>query len=164
MKLSLSLIVKTGVLAALAIALQMMSLPQLATGSGVNAVLFVAACYVGPLSGTIIGILTPWIALVTGIMALAPAVPVVMAGNVTLALVAGYLGRFNRYVGMGLAGILKFGVMTLGIRYVISTGAKIPPVAYTSLTVTQLLTALGGAVAAAIILAVLDRTQGKKIH
>lgn len=161
MKLSLQAIVKTGVLAALAIALQMMNLPQPVTGPGINAILFVAACYVGPLSGALIGILTPWLALVTGVMALAPAVPVIMAGNVTLALVAGYVGRINRYAGLGLASVLKFGVMTAGVRYIVSTGTKVPPVAYTTLTITQLFTALGGAVVAAIILEVTGRMERK---
>jgi hypothetical protein len=89
--------------------------------------------------------------------ALAVAVPVIIAGNVTLALVSGYLSRFNRYVAMLAAALAKFGVMTAGIRYLLSTGAKIPPVAYTSLTVTQLFTALGGALVAAVILVALPK-------
>ncbi len=159
MKIRLSDIVRTGVLAALALALQAMNLPQPVTGPGVNAVLFVASMYAGPLSGVLIGLLTPWVALVTGLMKLAPAVPVIMAGNVTLALVAGYLGKINRYVGLAAASVLKFGVMTLGIRYLLSTGTRIPAVAYTSLTLTQLFTALGGAVVAAAILAALGKMK-----
>lgn len=159
MKIKLSDVVRTGVLAALALALQAMNLPQPVTGPGVNAVLFVGSMYVGPLAGILIGILTPWVALLTGIMKLAPAVPVIMAGNVILAIVAGYLGKLNRYAGLGAASVLKFGVMTLGLRYLLSTGTKIPAVAYTSLTITQLFTALGGAVVAAAVLAALGRMK-----
>lgn len=158
MKVKLQDLVKTGILAGLAVALQALSLPQPVTGPGVNSVLFVASLYVGPLSGALVGVITPWVGLMTG-KALAVAVPVIMAGNVTLALVSGYFAKFNRYVAMGAASLLKFGVMTAGIRYLMSTGAKIPPVAYTALTITQLFTALGGAVVAAAILAALSRMK-----
>jgi uncharacterized membrane protein len=156
-KIKLQDVVRTGLLAALAVALQSMTLPQPVTGPGINAILFVASVYVGPLSGALVGIITPWMALLMGINKLAPAVPVIMAGNVTLALVTGYFAKFNRYLAMGLASVLKFGVMTLGIRYLMSTGTKIPAAAYTSLTITQLVTALVGAVVASLVLAALSR-------
>jgi uncharacterized membrane protein len=156
MKIRVIDVVRTGILAGLAVALQALNLPQPVTGPGVNAVLFVASIYVGPLAGAFVGLITPWVGLLMGLVKLAPAVPVIMAGNVTLALVSGYLGKLNRYVAMGAASILKFGVMTLGIRYLISTGTKIPAVAYTSMTITQLFTALGGAAVAAVILAALS--------
>ena len=159
MNIKLRDIVRTGLLAGLAVALQAMTLPQPVTGPGINAVLFVASMYVGPLSGAVVGLITPWIAFMLGLNKLAPAVPVIMAGNVTLALVSGYFAKSNRYVAMIAASVLKFGVMTLGIRYLVSTGTKIPPVAYTSLTVTQLFTALGGAAVAAIVLAALSRAH-----
>lgn len=159
MKIGLHDVVRTGVLAGLAVALQAMNLPQPVTGPGINAILFVASLYVGPLSGALVGIVTPWVALLTGIMKLAPAIPVIMAGNVTLALVAGYLGKFNRYLAMAAASLLKFGVMTLGVKYLVSTGTKIPAAAYSSLTITQLFTALGGAVVAALVLAALSKMK-----
>lgn len=162
MKIEIRDIVRTGLLAGLAVALQAMTLPQPITGPGINAVLFVASIYVGPLSGAAVGLITPWIALMLGLNKLAPAVPVIMAGNVTLALVSGYLAKYNRYVAMIAASLLKFGVMTLGIRYLVSIGTTIPPVAYTSLTITQLFTALGGAVVAAAVLAALSRTTKQR--
>lgn len=159
MKIGVTDIVRTGLLAGLAVALQAMNLPQPVTGPGINAVLFVASLYVGPLAGVFVGLITPWVALMMGITKLTAAVPVIMAGNATLALVSGYLGKYNRYVAMAAAAILKWGAMTLGIRYLLSTGTKIPAPAVASLTITQLFTALGGAVAAAAILAALDRTK-----
>jgi uncharacterized membrane protein len=157
MKIRLQDVVRTGILAALAVALQATTLPQPVTGPGINAVLFVASLYVGPLAGACVGIITPWVALLMGINKLAAAVPVIMLGNVTLALVAGYAAKFNKYVAMALAAVLKFAVMTLGIKYLMSTGTNIPAAAYTSLTITQLFTAMGGAVVAAIVLAALSR-------
>ncbi|MGI6633269.1 MAG: ECF transporter S component [Bacillota bacterium] len=156
MKITLQTVSRVGLLVALALALQALGLPQPITGPGVNAVLYVASLYIGPLAGALVGVITPWVGLMTG-KALAVAVPVIIAGNVTLALVSGYLSRFNRYVAMLAAALAKFGVMTAGIRYLLSTGAKIPPVAYTSLTVTQLFTALGGALVAAVILVALPK-------
>ena len=152
-------VVRTGILAGLAVALQALNLPQPVTGPGVNAVLFVASLYVGPLAGVFVGLITPWVGLMMGTVKLVPAVPVIMAGNVTLALASGYLGKYNRYAAMATASVLKYGVMTLGIRYLLSTGAKIPAVAVATLTITQLFTALGGAVAAAAILAALARAK-----
>lgn len=162
MKLQLNILVKTAVLAALAIALQSLNLPQPVTGPGINAVLYVAALYVNPLSGVLVGLVTPWIALMVGILKFAPAVPVIMAGNAALALSAGYLARVNRYFGMGLAAVIKFAVMTLGMKCLVWQGTKVPPVAYTALTTTQLFTALGGAVVALVILEALGRLTARE--
>ncbi len=157
MNIDLRTIARTAVIAALAIAFQALNLRQPITGPGINAILYVASIYISPVSGVLIGLLTPWIALTTGIMRLTPAVPVIMAGNATLALVSGYLSRYNRYVGMGLGALSKYVVMTLGIKYLIARGTQIPAPAYASLTVTQLITAVTGAVLASLILRGLER-------
>ncbi len=122
MRLDLQTIARTAVIAALAIAFQALNLRQPITGPGINAILYVASIYIGPVSGLMVGLLTPWVALLTGIMRLAPAVPVVMAGNAVLALVSGYVARFNRYLGMGLGAVCKYAAMTLGIKYLIARG------------------------------------------
>jgi len=151
--------VRTGVLAAMALAIQVLNLHQMVTGPGVNAVLYVASLYVHPLSGVFIGLITPWVALSLGIMKLAVVIPVIMAGNVTLALLAGYAGRKSKYVGMASAALAKFLVMTLGVKYLLSTGTKIPSPVYASLTGMQLVTALLGAVVALAILEALGRMK-----
>ncbi len=91
--------------------------------------------------------------------ALAVAVPVIMAGNVSLALFSGYVQKLNKYAAMAGAAFVKWGVMSLGIKMLISGGKKLPAPAITSLTITQLYTALGGAVVAALVLAALDRSK-----
>ncbi len=163
MRLDLQTIARTAVIAALAIAFQALNLRQPITGPGINAILYVASIYVGPVSGLMVGLLTPWVALLTGIMRLAPAVPVVMAGNAVLALVSGYVARFNRYLGMGLGAVCKYATMTLGIKYLIARGTNIPAPVYASLTITQLFTAITGAILASVILAGLGRF-GTKGH
>lgn len=159
MKLDLRQLTRAAVLAALAIAVQLANLPQLVTGPAVNAVLYVASLFVSPLAGVFIGVITPWTALVLGIMKLAPAVPVIMAGNVSLCLTSGLLNKRSRYVGMGLAALVKFGVMTAGMRYLISSGTKVPAAAYASLTTTQLVTALLGGLVALAVLEALGRMR-----
>lgn len=161
MKLELKLLVRTAILAALALTVQLGNFPQPVTGPAINAILFVSAMYVGPLAGVLVGSITPWIALMVGILKLPPAVPVIIAGNITLCLVAGYLGKVNRYLGLAAAPFAKYGVMTLGINYLISSGKTIPPPAVASLTVTQLVTALTGAGVALLVLEALKRFEGK---
>ncbi len=163
MRLDLQTIARTAVIAALARAFQALNLRQPITGPGINAILYVASIYIGPVSGLMVGLLTPWVALLTGIMRLAPAVPVVMAGNAVLALVSGYVARFNRYLGMGLGAVCKYAAMTLGIKYLIARGTHIPAPVYASLTITQLITAITGAILASVILAGLGRF-GTKGH
>ncbi|NLA60864.1 MAG: ECF transporter S component, partial [Firmicutes bacterium] len=95
MRLEVRRLVYTAVLAALAVAFQLGTLPQAFTGPAINTILYVASIFVGPFSGVIVGFITPWVALMTGIMKLAPAVPVIMIGNASLALVSGYGSRLN---------------------------------------------------------------------
>lgn len=159
MRLDAKTLVRTALLIAITLVIQTMRMPQWVTGPAVNAILYVAAIHTGYLSGASIGLITPWIALLVGIIKLPPLVPVIMAGNVSLALVSGLLGRRHPYIGMGIAALVKFLVMTLGIKLLISGGTKIPAVVYTGMTVTQLFTALGGAVLAALVLEALRRLQ-----
>ncbi len=159
MRLDLKSVVRTAVFLALAVVVQSLHMPQLVTGSAVNSVLYVTALYMGPLYGAVIGCLTPWIALLTGIMKLAPLLPVVMAGNVTLALIAGYVGRKSQYLGLGLAAVAKYLVMTMGVKYLVSLGTKIPPTAYSMFTTTQLVTALIGGSLALLIYVALRRVK-----
>ncbi|MGI6642448.1 MAG: ECF transporter S component [Bacillota bacterium] len=159
MRLDLRSVVRTAVFLAIAVVVQSMRMPQLVTGSAVNAVLYVTALYLGPVYGAAIGCLTPWIALLTGIMKLAPLLPVVIAGNVTLALMSGYVGKKSRYLGVGLAAVAKYLVMTMGVKYLISLGTKVPPAAYTMFTTTQLVTALIGAGLALIIYGAIGRVK-----
>ncbi len=161
MNIKLRDIVRTAVVAALAVAFQALNLQQPITGPAINAILYVASIFIGPMSGLAVGLLTPWIALITGIMKLAPAIPVIMAGNSILALVSGYFSKHNRYAAMGLAALLKYIVMTLGVKILIARGASIPTPVYSSLTLTQLVTAISGAVLAAVVLRGLEQFEGR---
>lgn len=162
MRLGVRRLVHTAILTALAVTIQLGKLPQTFTGPAINTILYIASVFVGPLSGVLVGLITPGVAFLVGIMPLPFAVPVIMAGNASLALVSGYGVRVDKYAGMVVAALVKWAVMTLGLKLVVSAGTKVPPAAYASLTVTQLFTALGGAVVAGIVLEALARFKHGK--
>lgn len=162
MKLTLQDVVRTAVVAGLAVAIQALNMSQVITGPAINAILYVAAIFIGPISGLMVGLVTPWVALLTGIMKVVPAVPVIMLGNAVLCLVAGYLDRYNRYLAMGLAAVCKFLAMTAGVKVLIGRGTNIPAPVYSMLTVNQLVTALLGGVLASIVLIALERFDSRQ--
>ncbi|MGB9866655.1 MAG: ECF transporter S component [Bacillota bacterium] len=157
-KLGLTTLARAAVMLGLAIAIQSLSLSQWVTGPAINAILSVASASIGWAYGALVGCLTPWMALVMGILKFAPAAPVVMAGNVTLCLAFGLLYRANKYAAAGVASLLKFLVMTAGMRLIIARSVKVPAAVMASLTVTQLYTALIGTGVALILLQALGKT------
>lgn len=80
---------RSAILLALAMSVQMLGLPQLITGSAVNAVLYMTALTAPPAYGVAVGALTPMVALWRGILApaAAPLVPFIAVGNAILVLV-----------------------------------------------------------------------------
>lgn len=152
MKLDLRTVTRAGILLALALVFQLGGFPQYVTGPVVNTVLLVAAAVVGPVAAVLIGITTPWTALLLGTMKFAPAVPVIIAGNAVLVLVFWFFLRRSMYVGGALAAVVKYLVMTAGIKLLIASAVKVPAPMVLALTTTQLYTALGGAAIAILLL------------
>jgi len=142
------------VLLAVALAVQLLRLPQPVTGPVVNAVLLLAAIYVGASGGIIIGLLTPAVAFMVGILPppLAPMIPVIMAANVVLVLVFHWTGRTNRYVGVGVAAVAKYLTFFISLKYLlVLLKITLPPALVTAFGVPQLVTALVGGALAALI-------------
>lgn len=158
MKISTQIVTRSAVILALAMAVQLVKLPQPITGPVVNALLFIAAALIGPISALLIGLCTPVIAFAFGIMPFAPAVVIIMLGNGILALTFGFLAKrpIMAYVGAALA---KFIVMSALVMYIVPSlfGIKVPAKIVAALTTPQLLTALGGAVIAFIVLKGIER-------
>ncbi|MEW6244239.1 MAG: ECF transporter S component [Bacillota bacterium] len=161
MKFELKPMVQTAVLLALALAVQSAGFGQMITGPVINAILLLTAAFVGPVFGIIVGLITPWVALTTGIMKFAPALPVIMAGNAALVLTFYFLrtvlsrsldARPACWIAAGSAAVVKYAVMTAGVKLVLAPSIKVPPLLVTTLTINQLFTALGGALVAAIII------------
>lgn len=152
-KITTKTITRSALILALAIAIQSARMPQFVTGPLVNALLILAAAVVGPVSAVLIGLSTPLIAFAFGIMPLAPAVPVIMLGNAALGLVFWYLTD-RPYIGIILAATAKYGIMWLGVSYLLPAllNINLPPKVAATLTTPQLFTALGGGVLAVICL------------
>jgi len=106
----------TAILLALTGAFQMMGLPQYFTGPVVNAMLYLATLTVGMESGILIGLFTPWVALIRGILPspAQPMAPFIMVANATLVVVFGLLKRFNPWVAMIAASLCKYGNIRTG--------------------------------------------------
>ncbi|PKM87980.1 MAG: ECF transporter S component [Firmicutes bacterium HGW-Firmicutes-12] len=153
MKITTKVLTRSALILAIAIAIQSVRMPQFVTGPLVNTLLFLAVATTGSISGVLVGLFTPLLAFAFGIMPLAPAVPVIIAGNIVLALAFGYL-RKNPYVGVGVAAIAKYAVMAIGVYYALPllTGVNLPPKVLATLSTPQLFTAIGGGIIAIIIL------------
>lgn len=155
---SVQWLTRTAILLAITIVMQMLGLPQGFTGPAVNAMLLLAGIFVNPLSGISIGLLTPLIALLRGILPppLAPAVPFIMLGNALFVLVASLGIRKNML--LKLAGIIggavgKFLILSLAVQTLIS----VPPAVAKALQAPQLFTALTGGISALVLAEILFR-------
>lgn len=152
MRITSRMITRSALILALAIAVQSVKLPQLATGPLVNTLLFMATALAGSLGGVMVGLFTPLLALAFGIMPLAPVVPIIMLGNAALALIFGLL-RKRPYLGIVLAAVAKYGVMTAGLYLMpLIVNIKLPAKIVAALSTPQLFTALGGGILALILL------------
>ena len=147
MKLTTRMLTTTALLLALAIAVQQFKIQWL-TGPGINAILFLAVGYNGAYSGVLIGLFTPILAFMQGIMPLAPVVPFIMLGNGLLCLGFAWAKNINLVVGVATGAILKFTLLAIAVNFII----EVPPPVALALGTPQLVTAItGGLVAIAIL-------------
>lgn len=162
MKITTKIITRSALILAIAIAIQSVRMPQAVTGPIINTLLFIAVATTGTISGVLVGLFTPILAFAFGIMPLAPAVPVIIAGNIVLALVFGFIK--NAYVGVIGAAVAKFAVMAIGVYYALPllVNVNLPPKVIATLTTPQLFTAIGGGVIALIILKALKMLNKNK--
>ncbi|MGE5416202.1 MAG: ECF transporter S component [Acidobacteriota bacterium] len=158
---SLRYVTRTAVLLAIALIFQYVKLPppfgQILTGSVVNALLIIAVAYVGITSGITIGLFTPILAFVLGVMGFPFLIPVIIVANIILIIVFYYARRFNNYIAVILAAVFKFLVFYSSINFILasritSLPAKAAKAIALSFGPLQLATALiGGLIAAFII-------------
>lgn len=146
------------VLLGVCITAPMLRLPQLFTGTLVNAALLVAVVRLGPRAAVSIGILPSLFAVMSGQLPapLAPLVPVIMVGNALLVVAFHVLRRRGWWLGVAAAAVLKscwlFGVTSLLAASTGLLAAPVVPVALTIMGWPQLVTALsGGAIAYAAL-------------
>lgn len=152
MKLGLKFLTRTAILLAIALAIQALRLPSQITGVAINAILFSAAMLVHPVTGIIIGLVTPWIAVVTGIMPLAFMAPFIMGANALLVLVFWVFWKKSQFVGVVSGALAKYGFFILTTNILVGLiGKRLPPAALVVFGLQQLFTALAGGLLALVI-------------
>lgn len=147
---------RAAILLALALVFQFVKMGQLVTGSGINAVLIIAAQICGLPWAAAIGAITPFMSVVLGVNppALIPVIPFIMAGNILYVAAYSILRTKGKIIGIGFAALLKFGLLYSAVNYFVAVK---PPIK-AALSFPQLLTALIGGAIALIIIRVLERT------
>lgn len=148
-RFSVRQLTRIAMLLALTLSVQLLRLPAPVTGPLVNAMLILSTAVAGTAGGVGIGLLTPWVALLLGIIApvLTPAIPFIMAGNALYCSCYGALAekiKGGSWIGMILGAALKFALIGGAARYLLA----LPPPAAGALLLPQLLNALIGGAAA----------------
>ncbi len=152
MKGNLRFLTRTALLLGIALAIQALRLPTQITGVIINALLFSAAMLIHPLAALSIGLITPWIAVVTGIMSLVFMAPFIMAANAALALVYWAFRRHGDFVGMAMGSLAKYGIFVLTVNVLLGLiGRKLPAPALAVFGLMQLFTAVGGGLLGLVI-------------
>ena len=137
---------RTAILLAIALVFQMGRFPQFITGPLINTVLYLAAMIVGWQGGMLIGILTPVIASIRGILPppLTPLIPFIALGNSILVILFFWLQSKNKIAGIIIASLVKFLLLVSAVKLVV----QVPPAIAQMMSIPQLITALaGGAIA-----------------
>ncbi|MDD2201788.1 MAG: ECF transporter S component [Firmicutes bacterium] len=155
-------ITRTAILMAMTLAFQVvLKLPQPLTGPVVNMFLYLSVILVGMWSGAVIGLATPVIAWIVGIMAAGPLVPVIQLGNASLCIVFGLIDETGkgkniwiRILGIAAASVTKFLFISTSAKYLLS----LPEPAAKAMGSPQLATALTGGVLAVLVSEALLRT------
>lgn len=156
----LKMLTRTALLLALTLAVQGLRMPPVFTGPIVNFMLILTTALVGIGRGTLIGLFTPWIALITGIIPapLAPAIPFIMTGNGIYCIFFG-LGhkrfRGGSWFGLVVGSLLKFAIIAGAAGYLLALPSPVVEV----LLVPQLINALTGGGAAIIFSFIIQKKQ-----
>lgn len=148
-RISVRQLTRVALLLALTLAVQLLRLPAPVTGPLVNLMLILSTALAGTAGGAGIGLLTPWAALLLGIIPpiLAPAIPFIMAGNAVYCISYGALKekiKGGSVIGVISGAVLKFVVIAGAARWLL----VLPPAASGTLLLPQLLNAAIGGFAA----------------
>lgn len=142
-------ITRTAILLTIALVFQMAGFPQFITGPIVNAILYLAAMSIGWSGGVVIGICTPIIAAMRGILPppLAPLIPFIALGNGVLVVLFFWLQAKNRILGIIIASTVKFLILVTGVNLLV----QVPPPVIQMMSFPQLITAVIGGLIALLV-------------
>jgi hypothetical protein len=148
-------ITRTGILLALTLVIQWVRMPQLFTGTAINAMLIITTCIVGVWEAVCIGCITPIVALMVGIIKppLAPVIPFIIGSNAILVLLFHGIKKKNTYIAMITAAFIKFIFLFVATRWVLTTILPKPILQKVAITfgMIQFFTALAGGIIALVI-------------
>ncbi len=150
---------RTALLLAIALVFQMGGFPQPITGPLVNTVLYLAASIVGWQGGILIGILTPVVAAMRGILPppLAPLIPFIALGNATMVVLFYLLKSKNKIVAIVVASVVKFLILFSAVNLLV----QVPPAVSKMMSLPQLITALVGGIVAFLVMTILKKANIK---
>jgi len=148
---------RTAILLAIALVFQMGGFPQFITGPLVNTVLYLAAMIVGWQGGLIIGIFTPVIAAMRGILPppLTPLIPFIALGNAMLVILFFLLKSKHKIAGIIIASVTKFLVLVSAVNLLV----QVPPAIAQMMSFPQLVSALAGGFIALLIINIFKRAN-----
>jgi len=158
MRNNLQFLTRAALLLALAVVFPLVGLPQPITGIAVNTILYLATALVSPLAGIIIGCLTPWVALLRGVLPppLLIAAPFIMLGNIVLVLAFHYLRQKHIFLGIAGASLAKFFLLLLGAKFFLGYLLHLPAAVLHKTTLIlglpQFFTALAAGILVSLIL------------
>ncbi|MEA4826043.1 MAG: ECF transporter S component [Clostridium sp.] len=160
-------LVRSALFLAIAVIFQMVGKNQPFVGPVVNAILLLTAFYCGTILAVCVGILTPALALVSGVLPapLGPFVPFIAAGNALFVICFGLFknyGRIGGYISIAAGAVVKYIFLYFSATK-IATALKlgIPQKVMKNLAIMmgtpQLVNALIGGVIAIVIIEILRK-------
>ena len=154
---SIRKISRTAILLAIALVFQMGGFPQFITGPLVNTVLYLAAMVIGWQGGIIIGISTPVIAAMRGILPppLTPLIPFIALGNAMLVILFFLLKSKNKIASIIIASVAKFLVLVSAVKLLV----QVPPAIAQMMSFPQLVSALAGGFIALLVINIFKRAN-----
>lgn len=152
---------KAALLLAIALVFQFVKMGQLITGSGINAVLILAAQMCGLPWAIAIGFITPFMAVALGVQspAMIVVVPFIIVGNSIYTVIYSLMRKRSKIAGIVAAALAKFGLLYSAVNFILTVK---PPIK-AALSFPQLITALIGGSLALVIIQVIERGKSHQI-
>ncbi|MCP2241102.1 ECF transporter S component [Thermoanaerobacterium thermosaccharolyticum] len=159
-KFDAKFITRTAILLAITIIVQFIKMPQLITGSIVNAMLIISAYFVGIWSGVSIGLLTPIIAFLVGLMSFPILIPFIMMGNALYVILFSTVK--NNIIGMMIGAVVKFLWLAVSVKYILTWfNVNVPQKIVAAFTLPQLITAIIGGIIGILLIFILKNYFNK---
>jgi hypothetical protein len=161
-------------LTSLTVAIEMLGLPQPFTGPLINMMLLLTTLVLGPVSGAILGVITPLVAVLRGQLPaiLLPMVPFIMLANAILVFTFGLIRMFTKngfrpirsisfWLGLVFGALLKFLFLYISVLILVPLllGRTFPQPIIAAMAMPQFVTAMIGGILAMVIFDMMQRAN-----